>query len=66
MAAVPEGFIDSISLLGGKERMADKLTAYAEAGATTVAITPFASTVDQRIADLRTVAEALDLAGVGH
>jgi F420-dependent oxidoreductase-like protein len=66
MAAVPHGFIDSISLLGGKERMAEKLTAYAEAGATTVALTPFASTVEQRIADLRTVAEALDLAGVGN
>jgi F420-dependent oxidoreductase-like protein len=66
MAAVPHGFIDSISLLGGKERMAEKLTAYAEAGVTTAAVTPFASTVEQRIADLHTVAEALDLAGVGH
>ncbi|TDD29305.1 LLM class F420-dependent oxidoreductase [Kribbella turkmenica] len=65
MAAVPHGFIDGISLLGDKERMAEKLTAYAEAGATTVALTPFAPTVDQRIADLRTVAEALELAGVG-
>jgi F420-dependent oxidoreductase-like protein len=66
MAAVPHGFIDSISLLGGKERMAEKLTAYADAGATTVAVTPFASTLEQRIADLRTVAAALDLAGVGN
>jgi F420-dependent oxidoreductase-like protein len=64
MAAVPFGFLDSISLLGSKERIADKLTAYAEAGATTVALTPFASTVEQRIADLRTAAEALELAGV--
>jgi len=64
MAAVPFGFLDSISLLGSKERMADKLTAYAEAGATTVALTPFASTVEQRIADLHTAAEALELAGV--
>ncbi len=51
MAAVPHGFLDSISLLGGKERIAEKLTAYAEAGATTVAITPFAS--DRRPADRR-------------
>jgi len=64
MAAVPFGFLDSISLLGSKERIADKLTAYAEAGATTVALTPFASTVEQRIADLHTAAEALELAGV--
>jgi len=66
MAAVPFGFLDSISLLGDKARMADKLTAYAEAGATTVALTPFASTVEQRIADLRTAAEALELSGVGN
>ncbi|GAA2829607.1 LLM class F420-dependent oxidoreductase [Kribbella solani] len=66
MAAVPFGFLDSISLLGDKARLADKLTAYAEAGATTVAVTPFAPTVEQRIADLRTLAEALDLAGIGN
>ncbi len=65
MAAVPYGFIDSISLLGGKERIAEKLTAYAEAGATTVTLTPFEPTVEQRIASLRTVAEALELAGIG-
>ncbi|MGC4941428.1 LLM class F420-dependent oxidoreductase [Kribbella sp. DT2] len=65
MAAVPFGFIDAISLLGDKARMADKLTAYAEAGATTLTLTPFASTVDERIAALRTVSEALELAGIG-
>jgi F420-dependent oxidoreductase-like protein len=65
MAAVPQGFVDSIALLGSKERIADKLTAYAEAGATTVALTPFEPTVEQRIATLRTVAEALELAGIG-
>jgi F420-dependent oxidoreductase-like protein len=65
MAAVPQDFIDSISLLGGKERMAEKLTAYAEAGATTVALTPFEPTVEQRIDTLRTVADALELAGIG-
>ncbi|MET7280829.1 LLM class F420-dependent oxidoreductase [Kribbella sp. NPDC005582] len=65
MAAVPQGFIDGISLLGGKERLAEKLTAYAEAGVTTAAVTPFAPTVDQRIADLRLLAEALELSGVG-
>ncbi|HET6293867.1 MAG TPA: LLM class F420-dependent oxidoreductase [Kribbella sp.] len=65
MAAVPLGFIDSISLLGGKERIADKLTAYAEAGVTTLALTPFEPTVEQRIDTLRTVAAALELAGIG-
>jgi len=65
MAAVPQQFIDSVSLIGPKERIAEKLTAYAEAGATQVALTPFESTVEQRIATIRTVAEALDLAGIG-
>jgi F420-dependent oxidoreductase-like protein len=65
MAAVPQQFIDSVSLLGQKERIADKLTAYAEAGVTTLALTPFESTVEQRIATIRTVAEALDHAGIG-
>jgi len=65
MAAVPQEFIDSISLLGSKERIADKLTAYAEAGVTTLAMTAFDPTVEARIDTLRTVAEALDLAGIG-
>jgi F420-dependent oxidoreductase-like protein len=65
MAAVPQQFIDSISLLGSKERIADKLTAYAEAGVTTLSLTAFESTVEARIDTLRTVAEALDLAGIG-
>ncbi|TCM42524.1 LLM class F420-dependent oxidoreductase [Kribbella sp. VKM Ac-2568] len=65
MAAVPQNFIDSVSLLGGKERIADKLTAYAEAGTTTLAITPFEPTVEKRIDTLRVVAEALELAGIG-
>jgi F420-dependent oxidoreductase-like protein len=65
MAAVPHEFIDSISLLGGKERIADKLTAYAENGVTTLALTPFEPTVEGRIGTLRTVSEALDLAGIG-
>jgi F420-dependent oxidoreductase-like protein len=65
MAAVPHEFIDSISLLGGKERIADKLTAYAESGVTTLALTPFEPTVEGRIETLRTVSEALDLAGIG-
>jgi F420-dependent oxidoreductase-like protein len=65
MAAVPHEFIDSISLLGGKERIADKLTAYAENGVTTLSLTPFEPTVEGRIGTLRTVSEALDFAGIG-
>jgi F420-dependent oxidoreductase-like protein len=74
MAAIPLEFVDRTSLLGPKERIADKLTAYAEAGVTTLSVTPFGggpdltpydSSVDARLAVVRTVAEALDHAGIG-
>ena len=74
MAALPLEFVDRTSLLGPKERIADKLVEYAEAGVTTLAITPFGggpgltpydSSVEARIAVVRTVAEALDHAGIG-
>ncbi|HEY0696262.1 MAG TPA: LLM class F420-dependent oxidoreductase, partial [Micromonospora sp.] len=38
-AAVPLEFIDRTSLLGPKERIADRLVAYAEAGVTTLSLT---------------------------
>jgi F420-dependent oxidoreductase-like protein len=64
-AAVPFEFVDQTSLLGPPERIADRLRAYAEAGVTTLSITPFAADADSGIATLRTVAEAAELAGVG-
>lgn len=74
MAAVPVEFIDRVSLLGPKERIASKIQEYAEAGVTTLSLTPFGggtgrtafdSSVEARVDIVRTVAEALDLAGVG-
>ena len=64
-AAVPIEFVDRTSLLGPKERIRDRLTAYAEAGVTTLALTPYAPTLDGRIATLRALAEALDDSGLG-
>jgi F420-dependent oxidoreductase-like protein len=66
MAAIPLEFIEKVSLLGPKERIAEKLKAFADAGVTTLAVTPFDADVERRIATLRTLAEALDLAGVGE
>jgi F420-dependent oxidoreductase-like protein len=60
-AAVPFAFIDQTSLLGPRERIADRLRAYAEAGVTTLSVTPFGGDVEA----LRTVAEAAESAGVG-
>jgi F420-dependent oxidoreductase-like protein len=64
-AAVPTDFVDRTSLLGPKARIADRMRAYAEAGVTTLSITPFTADLASGIQVLRTCAEALDLAGVG-
>ncbi|MEV4729780.1 LLM class F420-dependent oxidoreductase [Saccharopolyspora sp. NPDC049426] len=70
-AAVPQDLIDSTTLLGTKERMADRLKAYAEAGVTTLTVAPggFAPGrrgpgLEERLTMLRTVVEAAELAGV--
>lgn len=65
-AAVPLEFIDRTSLLGPKERIADRLREYAAAGVTTLSVTLFAADRDSGVQTLRTVAEALDLSGVGE
>lgn len=65
MSAVPLEFLDATGLLGPKERLAERMTGYAEAGATTLSLALFAGSQDERIAAIRTAAEALDLAGVG-
>ncbi|GAA2756896.1 LLM class F420-dependent oxidoreductase [Actinopolymorpha rutila] len=65
-AAVPFEFVDSTSLLGPADRIAGRLRAYADAGVTTVAVSPFGDTVEDRIATLHTTAEAFAAAGVGE
>ncbi|WP_328455548.1 LLM class F420-dependent oxidoreductase [Amycolatopsis sp. NBC_00438] len=61
MAAVPLEFLDATSLLGPKERIAEKMTQFAEAGVTTLSVSPFSP---DPAAALTTAVEALDLAGV--
>ena len=65
-AAVPLEFIDRTCLLGPKERIAERMRDYAAAGVTTLSVTPFVRDLDSGIQTLRTVAEALDVAGVGE
>lgn len=65
MAAVPFEFIDQTALIGPADRMPDRLQAYAAAGVTTLTVSTYAPTLDERLHTLRTVAEALDKAGVG-
>jgi len=63
-AAVPVEFIDATSLIGPIERIRDRLVAYAEAGVTTLSITPTARTLEQRLRLLRDMADALEASGV--
>jgi F420-dependent oxidoreductase-like protein len=65
MAAVPAEFIDSTSLLGPRERIAERLGVLAASGVTTAALVPYGETVEQKLSALTTAAEALELAGVG-
>jgi F420-dependent oxidoreductase-like protein len=63
-AAVPYEFIDSTSLLGNRDRMAERIRAFAAAGVTTLAIMPLGVSLEHRIDTLRTVAAAFEAAGV--
>jgi F420-dependent oxidoreductase-like protein len=63
--AVPFEFIDRTSLIGPKERIRDRLAAFAEAGVTTLALASYAGSLDERVSALRTVSEALDESGLG-
>jgi F420-dependent oxidoreductase-like protein len=64
-AAVPFEFIDRTALIGPVERIAEKLQRLDAAGVTTLNISGYGATQDERLATLRTVAGALDKAGVG-
>jgi F420-dependent oxidoreductase-like protein len=65
-AAVPFEFIDRTSLIGPVERIADRLPAYADAGVTTLSVATYAPTLDQRVATLRTMVDAVERAGLAE
>ena len=65
-AAVPLEFIDRTSLLGPKERIAERMRDYAAAGVTTLSVTVFAGDRESGIDTLRTVADAFELSGVAE
>ncbi len=64
--AVPFEFIDRTSLIGPRERIRDRLSAYAEAGVTTLSVAAYAGSLDDRVGALRTLAEVLDESGLGE
>jgi F420-dependent oxidoreductase-like protein len=65
-AAVPQEFIDATSLLGPVERVRDRLVAFAEAGVTTLTVSPAALNLEDRVSMLRSVVEALEAAGLAE
>ncbi|MDX3235759.1 LLM class F420-dependent oxidoreductase [Streptomyces sp. ME03-5709C] len=65
-AAIPRELIDSTTLLGSVERIADRMQAYAAAGVTTLTLAPAGFTLDERVAALRAGAEALERAGLAE
>ena len=64
-AAVPYEFVDATSLLGDRDRIAERLQVLAAAGVTTCAVVPHGATLEEKEHALTVVAEALDRAGVG-
>ena len=63
-AAVPSALIDATALIGPRERIRDRLPAYAEAGVTTLSVAVFDGPLEQRIDTVRTMAELLDESGL--
>ncbi|MFI7010906.1 LLM class F420-dependent oxidoreductase [Streptomyces sp. NPDC050145] len=63
-AAIPQQLIDSTTLLGSVDRIADRMRAYAAAGVTTLTLSPAGFSLDERLASLRAGTEALERAGL--
>ncbi len=56
-AAIPDELIDLVSLCGPRDVVRERLAAYRNAGVGTLMITPMAWTAEDRVAQLRAVAE---------
>ena len=56
-AALPDALIDQVSLVGPPDVVRERLAVYREAGVGTLGISPFAFTKDERLAQLRLIAE---------
>ncbi len=57
MAAIPDALIDSVSLCGPPDVVRERLAVYRDAGVGTLGVTPVAFTADDRLQQLRLVAE---------
>jgi F420-dependent oxidoreductase-like protein len=57
MAALPDELIDTVSLCGPKDAVRERLAVYRDAGVGTLGVTPLAFTAEDRLEQLRLVAE---------
>jgi len=57
MAAIPDELIDTVSLCGPREHVRERLAVYRDAGVGTLGVTPTAFTAEERLEQLRLVAE---------
>jgi F420-dependent oxidoreductase-like protein len=62
-AAVPAAFVDRTSLLGPPSRIAERMAEFAKAGVTTLAVSPFGRTLDDKLRSLTVAVDALDRSG---
>jgi F420-dependent oxidoreductase-like protein len=60
MAALPDELLDLVSLIGPRDVVVDRLRTYRDAGVGTLGITPVAATKDERLRQLRLVAECME------
>jgi F420-dependent oxidoreductase-like protein len=56
-AAVPDELVDTVTLCGPADRIRERLAVYRDAGVGTLGVTPMAGSKDERIEQLRLVAE---------
>ena len=57
MAAIPDSFIDMVSICGPPDVVRERLAVYRDAGVGTLGVTPWAFTAEDRLNQLRLVAE---------
>jgi alkanesulfonate monooxygenase SsuD/methylene tetrahydromethanopterin reductase-like flavin-dependent oxidoreductase (luciferase family) len=57
MAAIPDSLIDTVSLCGPPDVVRERLAVYRDAGVGTLGVTPTAFTADDRLEQLRLIAE---------
>lgn len=62
--AVPMEFIDRTSLIGPADRIRERLSAYADAGVTTLTIAVYSGDLEERLATVRRMPELLAEAGL--